>query len=449
MKLRRSDEMTAADLLWAPAIPNSWRVERLKNTVRTSKNGVWGDEPDGEHDLPCVRVADFDRVKFRAAEAPTLRAIPFPQRSGRLLRRGDLLIEKSGGGDQQPVGTVVVYDADEPAVCSNFVGRIEVAAGNDSRFLAYLHAALYAAGINTRSIKQTTGIQNLDSTSYFDERVPLPCVGEQRAISAFLDGKTAAIDALIAKKERLIELLEEKRQALITHAVTKGLDPSVPMKDSGIEWLGPIPAHWRVARLKFLVREKVAGPYGSSLTKAMYTSSGYRVYGQQQVIPNDFSVGDYYISDEKYAEMRRYTVHPGDLLVSVMGTVGRVAVVPHDVEPGIINPRLVRYRPDAAHVSAEWLRVVLMSRPLQMRMLEQAQGSTMDGLNMVILGELPMLLPSLDEQRTVLAHVARAEGHAEATASRIRTQLHRLREYRQALITAAVTGKIDLTAEPK
>jgi type I restriction enzyme, S subunit len=125
--------------------------------------------------------------------------------------------------------------------------------------------------------------------------VLLPPLDEQRSVAAFLSRETAKIDTLIAKQERLIELLQEKRQALISHAVTKGLNPDAPMKDSGIEWLGEIPAHWEVKRLKFTALELKAGPFGSSLTKDNYVPSGYKVYGQEQVIPADFEIGDYYI----------------------------------------------------------------------------------------------------------------------------------------------------------
>ncbi len=119
------------------------------------------------------------------------------------------------------------------------------------RFMTYLHAALYSLRINTRHIKQSTGIQNLDSASYLDEAVGASMRDhEQCAIATFLDRETARIDALVAKKQRLIELLQEQRTALITRAVTKGLDPTVPMKDSGVEWLGEIPEHWEVKKLK-------------------------------------------------------------------------------------------------------------------------------------------------------------------------------------------------------
>jgi len=201
-------------------------------------------KPDGLHDIACVRVADFDRVAFTVDfQDPTLRSIEPGVVAARGLRAGDLLLEKSGGGENQPVGAVVLYGYTLPAVCSNFVARVTIAPGYDARFLTYLHAALYALRINTRHIKQSTGIQNLDSASYLGEATGLPTEPEQRAIAAFLDRETARIDVLVAKKERLIELLQEQRTALITRAVTRGLDPN-PMKDSGVEWLGEIPAHW-------------------------------------------------------------------------------------------------------------------------------------------------------------------------------------------------------------
>src|SRR5690606_4363042 len=117
---------------WLQGSPSTWAVTRLKNTVAYSQTGLWGDEPDGVNDIICVRVADFDRVRRRVAlDEPTMRAVPAENIGKRLLRRGDLLIEKSGGGDHQSVGTVVLYDHELRAICSNFVARIEPAPGND------------------------------------------------------------------------------------------------------------------------------------------------------------------------------------------------------------------------------------------------------------------------------------------------------------------------------
>ncbi|MFM5817888.1 restriction endonuclease subunit S [Aeromonas sanarellii] len=271
----------------------------------------------------------------------------------------------------------------------------------------------------------------------------LPPETECEQISDFLDYETARIDRLIVQQQRLIELLKEKRQAVISHAITKGLNPDAPMKDSGIEWLGQIPDHWSVVSLKYLVQEKVAGPYGASLTKAMYTNSGYRVYGQQQVINDDFHFGDYFISEEKYAEMKRYQVFPGDVLVSVMGTIGKVAVVPNDVAAGIINPRLVRYK-FSKMIKPHFVQTLMMSVNYQSRLREASQGSTMEGLNMGILGDLPMVYPCVNEQDSILEFVLEKNKNYSSTIEKAEQLVALAQERRTALISAAVTGKIDL-----
>src|ERR1051326_5279481 len=169
-----------------------------------------------------------------------------------MLLRGDLLLEKSGGGDGQPVGAVVLYESDSPALCSNFVARMPVALGFDGRFLCYLHAALYSWRVNCRSINQSTGIQNLDSRSYLSEIVRVPDQEEQSRIADHLDAKTAVVDRLVRNKQRLLELILEKRDTLVTQVTSAGLEHRVPRKPACPAWLGAVPAHWRVTRLKFI-----------------------------------------------------------------------------------------------------------------------------------------------------------------------------------------------------
>ncbi|WP_295429790.1 hypothetical protein [uncultured Thiodictyon sp.] len=254
-------ELAASENAWIPTRPASWQLSRLKWTVRFSANGIWGDDADGGYDdIACIRVADFDRQRLRiAAIEPTMRSIPRSAQQNRRLKIGDLLLEKSGGGGNQPVGVVVLYDLPLDAVCSNFVARVVVSPGNDSGFFTYLHASLYYGRVNTSSIKQTTGIQNLDADLYFDEVVALPPVHTQQAIADYLDEKTADLDALIEKKRKLLDLLDEERAALINQATTKGIDPNVPMKDSGIPWVGEMPAYWRVKRLRHISPQQSVG----------------------------------------------------------------------------------------------------------------------------------------------------------------------------------------------
>ena len=216
----------SSDIDWLGDVPAHWVVRRLSASITNCVNGVWGSEPNGIDDLPCVRVADFDRRLLRVRRpVPTLRAINRSERRGRILRSGDLLLEKSGGGDQQPVGVVMLFDHDEEAVSSNFVARMRVRDGYDPSFLTFLHSVLYAMRLNTKSIKQTTGIQNLDSEAYLGESIALPPHAEQSAIARYLEHADSRIHRYISAKEQLVELLTEQRQAIINQAVTRGLDP--------------------------------------------------------------------------------------------------------------------------------------------------------------------------------------------------------------------------------
>ena len=244
-------------LEWTGDVPVHWEVRRLRDSVSGCVGGIWGSEPNGLHDLPCVRVADFDRQSFRVhMDDPTIRAIAPNERRRRILASGDLLLEKSGGGRFTTCwGCNAVWTMSMPAVCSNFIACLRIRDGYDPVFLTYLHSALYALRLNSRSIKQTTGIQNLDTSAYLSERVCIPPLPEQRAIARYFDHVDRRIQRYIDTKEQLIALLQEARQATIHRAVTRGLDPDVPLKPSGVDWLGDVPAHWEVAQLEDSIRE--------------------------------------------------------------------------------------------------------------------------------------------------------------------------------------------------
>ena len=157
-------------------------------------------------------------------EDPTYRLLKPGEKVDRILQSGDLLLEKSGGGEKQPVGFVVLYNHDEEAVCSNFIARMPIAPQQESRYWNYLNRYYYFVRVNVRSIKQTTGIQNLDSYSYLCEQVSYPPIEEQTAIAAYLDRKTAEIDQTIAHNQIQIERLCEYRTALISAVVTGKVD---------------------------------------------------------------------------------------------------------------------------------------------------------------------------------------------------------------------------------
>ena len=435
---------------WLGQVPEHWEVKRLRFTVTKCQNGLWGDDPDGINDVACVRVADFDRVAgVVKMNQPTLRSVDPMILGGRRLRHNDLLLEKSGGGDNQPVGAVVLNTYGELAICSNFIAQMPVQEGFDPRYLTYVHAAMYSARINTRSIKQNTGIQNLDSENYLNEVAAYPELLEQRAIAVFLDRETARIDALVAKKERLIELLQEKRTALINRAVTKGLDPDVPMKDSGVEWLGEIPAHWALKRVKYLlVGRKGAiktGPFGSQLHSSEMMDSEIKVFNQRTVIDRDIRGGLNYISKAKFNELKAFETFRGDLLVTTRGTIGRCMIIPSGAPRGILHPCLLRIQIDTRLAYDHYIELLIEESGLILaQLLLMSNSTTIEVIYSDSLKETLLPIPPLPEQRAIAAFLDRETAKIDTLVAKVREAIDRLKELRTALISAAVTGKIDV-----
>jgi type I restriction enzyme S subunit len=430
--LKLYPRMKDSGVPWLGEMPEHWGMERAKWLFRKMDRPV----RDSDEVVTCFRDGVVTLRKKRRVRGFTesLKEIGYQG-----IRRGDLVIHAMDAF----AGAIGVSDSDGKGTPVYSV--CEPAPGADAHYYAYTVREMarsqwiqaLAKGIRERST-------DFRFDGFSSETVPLPPLPEQAAIVRFLDHADRRIRRYIRAKEKLIKLLEEQKQAIIHRAVTNGLDPNIRLKPSGVEWLGDMPEHWEIRRLKTLVMQSVAGPYGSSLTKAMYTQVGYRVYGQQQVIPDDFSIGDYYISEEKYEEMSQYRVFPGDVLVSVMGTVGRVGVVPESVEPGIINPRLVRYRPNLEKVRPRYLQMAMLSTTIQAQVAEGAKGTTMEGLNMQILDRLLLAVPPLVEQDTIFAAVG-AEARKLDEATRAVSQgVALLREYRTRLIADVVTGKLDV-----
>ena len=274
-------------------------------------------------------------------------------------------------------------------------------------------------------------------------------VREQKAIVNFLDQKTNKIDSLIADKEKLIELLQEKRQAIITETVTKGLNPNVKMKDSGIEWIGEIPEHWSITKMKYLLSPKKysikAGPFGSQLKNDDMVSGDVKVYNQKTVLDNDFKSGDYYIENYKYEELRAFEVFSGDLLVTTRGTIGKTAIVPKDAEKGILHPCLIKITLNPDKVLNEYINVVFNNTKIVTnQIMLESNATTIDVIYTDTLKNLVLPIPPLEEQKSIIDFVDAKIGEIDGLISSINNQIQKLKEYRQSLISEAVTGKIDV-----
>ncbi len=434
MSLPRYPNYKDSGVEWLGEVPEHWEILPLYGTVVERKESNKGMLEDNLLSLSYGRIVPKDITSNDGL-------LPDSFETYQIVRPGDIVFRLTDlQNDKRSLRSAIVEETG--IITSAYLAVIPKRARPS--YMSYLFRSY-----DTTKVFYSMG-GGLRQSMKFDDlkRMPtvLPPPEEQTQIAAFLDRETAKIDDLVAEQRRLMEVLKEKRQAVISHAVTRGLNPDAPLKPSGIEWLGDVPAHWEVHPLKHLVVESVAGPYGGSLTKAMYTSSGYRVYGQQQVIYDDFVAGDYFISEQKYQEMSRYKVYPGDVLVSVMGTIGKVAVVPRDVEPGIINPRLVLYR-CGSNVDPRFLQHVLMSLRHQKILRFEAQGSTMDGLNMRILGGLPIPVPTVIEQQQIMEYAEAQALKFDTLTAEAQSSIDLLQERRTALISAAVTGQIKVTTD--
>lgn len=227
--LSASTALSPSGIDWIGEVPAHWRPARLSDCIQVCRAGMWGVDPTDKNEedhLVCVRVADFDTERLKVATSKlTVRAVTQAERSGRLLSPGDLLLEKSGGGDKTPVGRVVAFDLDQPAVCSNFLSRlVPNRALVRSDYLLLLLNHLHARRVVVPFIKQTTGIQNLDSKAYFKLGVVLPGLEEQDEILKALRAVCDPIESAIAQAESEIRLIREYRDRQIADAVTGQID---------------------------------------------------------------------------------------------------------------------------------------------------------------------------------------------------------------------------------
>jgi type I restriction enzyme S subunit len=277
----------------------------------------------------------------------------------------------------------------------------------------------------------------------------LPDSAEQQAIADFLDRKTAKIDDLVAEQERLIALIEEKRLAVISHAVTKGLDPRSPMKDSGVEWMGRVPQAWAETALKRVAIAMCDGPFGSGLKSDHYVASGVRVVRLQNIKVNEFAASDAAYVDEEYfrTELGRHEVTAGDLLVAGLGddrhAVGRACVAPPEIGPAMVKADCFRFRLDRAVALPRFVAMQL-SAGAEFDAGRMSTGSTRSRIPLSVMGTRPLLLPSVPEQQAIMAFLDGDETRFNAMKAEATRNIGFLKERRSALISAAVTGKIDV-----
>ncbi len=428
---------------WLGEIPAHWEVKRLGNLGRFSASGIDKNSVPGEPQVRMINYLDIYDNPGRVLNATRLYQIvscPEWKKQVHNVQCGDIVFTPSSETPED-IGLSAVCTEDlSDIVYSYHVIRFRPNQLMDLKFKKYWCNNTYVLDQFSARCNGTTR-QILTRNDFRSIRVVFPPLPEQRAIASFLDRETAKIDALVAKKERLIELLQEKRTALISHAVTNGLDPDAPLKDSGVEWLGEIPAHWEVkaSRREFAIRlgkmlqPKAKGPRDSEIPyfKAQHVQwEAVRTTGMPVMWADP--------RDEA-----QYGVVNGDLLVCEGGEVGRAGIVGNPSERSIIQNALHRVRPTGTS-NIRLLMYLLKHAASQGWFDILCNRATIAHFTSEKFGDLPIPIPPLPEQRAIAAFLDRETAKLDALIAKIQEAIDLLKEQRTALISAAVTGKIDV-----
>jgi type I restriction enzyme S subunit len=435
--------MTLTADSWVVGTPSHWTRGRLKDMIGSVANGVWGNDPVGDGtDVRCVRAADFDRTRQRVRiEHAPLRSIDRKALIQHTLRPGELVLEKSGGGEKQPVGMAVLFDSSEPAVCSNFCARLVPANTVEPRYLAYTLAAAYGQGLTQISIKQTTGIQNLDAEAFLSSSWAYPQRDEQRRIANFLDAETARVDNLIALRHKQTAVLAD-RIGQIVDGATAG-DADALREISATESTND----WGASKLS-RVCEVIPGfafPSSGFLTDG----TGMRLLRGVNVAPGTISWGEVVGWDGKlFPVPERFHLRAGDLVIGMdrpwISTGMRISVVTKADLPALLLQRVACLRPknDVVMSYMYWL---LRSRHFRLSVESELTGVSVPHLSGEQIGDFTFRLPPREMQTRISEALGKQVGDTQRLKTTIARQINLLTERRQALITATVTGKVDVS----
>jgi type I restriction enzyme S subunit len=398
---------------WLGDVPEHWEAIPLKRTFmiingstpRSGEPGYW----DG--DIPWATPDDLGALKSNTLQT-TRRMITqegYESCGTSLAPAGSLVLST-----RAPIGHLAVAGI---PLCTNQGCRCLVFRNTDDHRFYYYQ--VLTAKEELESWGQGSTFKELGRDKLSAVRFLCPPSFEQSAIAAFLDRETARIDTLIEKKQLQIELLQEKRSALISHAVTRGLDPNAPMKDSGIEWLGQIPEHWKMVRFKYVLWLQ----RGHDLPVTEFHEGEYPVCGSNGCI----------------GYHSQFTTKGPGVTVGRSGSVGEVNYV--DTNYWAHNTAL--YVKEFRQAIPRYAFYLL--KTLDVRYL--SEGTAVGTLNRNYIHDVPIAIPLIAEQRAIAAFLDRETARIDALLNKVKGSIRMLREYRTALISAAVTGKIDVRRE--
>lgn len=431
MSLPRYGEYKGSGVEWLGDSPNHWRIVPLWTLFRRTKRTGF----DGEQLLSIYR----DHGVVPKASRDDNNNKPSDDLSVyQLVEPGDLAINKMKAWQ----GSVAISEYRGIVSPAYFI--YEATHGENSRFLHYLlRSARYITGY--LSMSKGIRVNQWDLEPQYHCRMPvlLPPKDEQTAIATFLDHETAKIDALIAEQEKLIALLAEKRQATISHAVTKGLNPNAPMKDSGVAWLGEVPEHWDVRPLKFLA--KIGnGSTPSRDNPDYWADEGFPWLNSSVVNQEEVTEAERFVTEKALSECHLPIISPPAILVGITGQGKTRGMATQLQFTATVNQHLAYIKPDVEQLAPIFLLRCLESAYDHLRTESEGAGSTKGAITCDQLGRLRVPDPDLNEQEQIISFLEMEVSKLDKLEADAIRAIALLKERRSALIAAAVTGQIDV-----
>ena len=426
---------------WLGEMPEHWDVVQLGRIGVFSK-GSGGTKDDEVTDgIPCVRYGDLYTTHKSFISQTRSYVSPAKARAYTPINRGDVLFPTSGETIEE-IGKSAVNLMHTQVLCGGDLIIFRPTIPMDPKFAGY---ALDCPAAQTQKSLMGRGItiMHIYSGQLKYLWLPLPPLPEQRAIVRYLDYVDRRIRRYITAKHKLIALLEEEKQAVVNQAVTRGLDPNVRLKHSGVDWLGEVPENWERCRLRNVVSVVTTGSRGwssyASDTGPLFIRVANLKRGSLQLRFDDMVR----LNLPETSEVTRTRIQAGDLLLSVTAYIGSVGLAPEEFEEAYVSQHVARCQPRPGQ-SSRWLGYVLLSTVGQTHGQISLYGGTKDGLSLDDVKNYQMLLPPLDEQLAIVEYIDNATADIGTAISRARRQIDLLQEYRTRLIADVVTGKLDV-----
>lgn len=428
------EKMKDSGIEWVGSVPSHWRVHTLYQLVTQVK------EKNSNLQEKNLLSLSYGKIKRKDIDSPD-GLLPASFDGYNIIEDGDIVLRLT---DLQNDHTSLrVGLATERGIITSAYTTLRPIDTSNSKYLFYL---LHAFDLKKGFYGMGSGVrQGLNYAEVKELRIVLPSQDEQDAIASFLDNQCGQIDSIIEEAKSSIAEYKKLREAVIFEAVTRGIKHREKTKNSGIKWIGEISESFSITRMRYIVSEYKAGPFGSSLiTEKLNNQGNILVYTPEHIATQRTDLkNNLYLPEERRKEMAQFFVHPGNIVFPIVGSLGRAMLITDNMPEGIINQRLAKFKLDESKIDTEYFLWMFARSSFYAQFIEvNCRGSFIVNLTKTIVYDMPVVLPNtLEEQRQISAYLKRKCGLIDELIKQKQSLVKELADYRNSLIFETVTGK--------